>query len=99
MPDDEPIWSKHVATLIVIKLVVFKGTFFLSVPVLFLENFITKQDIMYTELIKSGVSEAFAIGALHLRVKYQRKKLQYVNNDKYSIFMYCMLCNIHSSFI
>jgi len=42
---------------------------------------------MYTESIKRGVSEAFANGTLHLRAKYQRRKLQYMNNDIYCIFI------------
>ena len=49
---------------------------------------------MYTELIKIGVSESFANGALHLGAKYQRRKLQYMSNEIYCIFIYCIFCNI-----
>jgi len=48
---------------------------------------------MYTERIEKGVSEVFANGTLHLRAKYQRRKLQYMNNDIYiyiyTVFLYC----------
>ena len=36
---------------------------------------------------KSAVSVAFFNCALHLRAKYQRRKLQYTNNDIYCIFI------------